>query len=165
MEYAVHPDYQFFCNLPPSVATGLQNWVATVQDMNSGGSGYTDSTNVVNPYKTGALLQELAFLKQGAGTVPVDKAVGYLNDNWAQPMSGNPADYMAMWAIMKGLVTQGITTVGTHDWYTEYCNLLVSQQQADGSWPQATYDQYTGATMSTAWALLILEKAAPAPMF
>ncbi|MBI5533928.1 MAG: hypothetical protein HY898_14500 [Deltaproteobacteria bacterium] len=166
IEYAVHPDYQFFCNLPASVSTGLWTWVGAVQDMNSGGSGYTSAADGPNPYRTGALLQELAFLKQGPGTVQVDAALNYLNGAWAQPMSGNPADYMAMWSIMKGLVGQGVTMVGAHDWYQEYCDLLVSQQNVDGSWPMAQWDtQSTEGSLSAAWALLILEKAAPAKLY
>lgn len=166
LEYAQHPDYQFFCTVPASVSTGLWNWVGAIQDMGSGGSGYATATDWVNPYKTGALLQELAFLKQGPGTQKVDLALGYINNNFASPISGSPADYMAMWSIMKGLVTQGVTMVGAHDWYQEYCDVLVAQQNADGSWPIATYDTAsTEGTMSSAWALLILEKAAPAKLY
>jgi hypothetical protein len=171
LEYAEHPDYAFMCTIPQVVRTNLWTWVGYVQDMNAGspnygGSGYTNPGSVVNPYKTGAILQQLAFLKQGATTQKAQAALQYLDKNWSGPIASNPADYMAMWAIMKGLVAQGVTKVGAHDWYQEYCDVLVAQQKADGSWPMAHYDnQGSGGALSVAWALLILEKAAPAGLY
>ncbi len=166
LEYAEHPDYAFQCTLLPSVNTGLWTWVTYIQDMSTGGAGYDSPGNWQNPYKTGAILQELALLKQGVNSPQVVAALGYLDANWAAPMANNPADYMAMWAIMKGLVSQGVTMVGAHDWYQEYCDLLVSQQNPDGSWAITGYDTADSAgVLSTTWALLILEKVAPAALY
>lgn len=168
LEYANHPDYEFLCTIPPDVSTRLWTWVGYVQNMtpgtNFGGSGYTSAADGANPYRTGAILQQLAFLNQGPATPQSQAALTYLDTHWAEPMAGSPAYYMAMWSIMKGLVAQGVTMVGAHDWYDEYCDLLVSQQQVDGSWPLSQFDTAASeGVLSTTWALLILEKAAPKP--
>jgi hypothetical protein len=168
LEYASHPDYAFKCTIPAAVPTGLWTWVGSIQNTTPGtdlgGSGYTDANTDVNPYKTGALLQELAFLGKGPTSAQSQAALQYLDNHWADPITGTPAQYMTMWAIMKGLVGQGVDKVGTHDWYQEYCDLLVSQQNADGSWPLAQYDTAASdGILSDTWALLILERAAPPP--
>jgi hypothetical protein len=163
LEYAEHPDYSFMATIPQFVRNGLANWVAFIQD-GSGGSSYASPGDWVNPYKTGALLQQHALLHHDSTTPPVQAALNYLNAHWNEPIGSSPADYMAMWSIMKGLVAQQINTVGAHDWYQEYCDVLVAQQQGNGSWPASGYDA-TGGILATDWALLVLEKAAPAGLY
>jgi hypothetical protein len=163
LEYAEHPDYSFMATIPQFVRNGLANWVAFIQD-GSGGSSYASPGDWVNPYKTGALLQQHALLHHDSTTPPVQAALNYLNDHWNEPIGSSPADYMAMWSIMKGLVAQQVNTVGAHDWYQEYCDVLVAQQQGNGSWPASGYDA-TGGILATDWALLVLEKAAPAGLY
>lgn len=166
LEYASHPDYKFNCTIPPKVYTELTKWVSTIQNTTTGGSGYT-AVGDSNPYRTGALLQELAFVGVGKGDPRYEKALTYIDTNFEASFSGTyqtTAYYMEMWAVMKGLVTQGITLVGARDWYQEYCDVIVSQQNPDGSWPLSFRDRAeTETVMSTAWALLVLEKAAPPP--
>jgi hypothetical protein len=170
LEYAHHPDYEFLCTIHPDVSTRLWTWVGYVQNMtvgspSYGGSGYTDSNSSVNPYKTGAILQQLAFLNQGPAALQTQAALTYLDTHWDESLVGNPAYYMSMWSIMKGLVAQGIKMVGAHDWYQEYCDLLVAQQLPNGSWPLSQFDTASSeGVLSTTWALLILEKAAPPPL-
>jgi len=77
---------------------------------------------------------------------------------------------------MKGLEYSGIDLIDLdgddipeHDWYSEFAEILVSHQQASGSWP--TSPAYVGTTgvwgymsgelLSTVWVLLTLEKIAP----
>lgn len=172
-EYSQHPDYQFFCDVPHTVPVGLENWVAFIQNTD-GSSGYTSSgqADLYSPmYRTGALLQELAYIKKDISHPIAAKALDYIDKNFDSAYTfpsthggylGRP-DYMAMWSIMKGLVTQGIEKVGGRDWYQLYCDRLVSEQEPAGSWPAAAWDNtaHTGNVLSTTFALLVLEKAAP----
>lgn len=170
-EYAQHPDYQFFCDVPKTVPLGLEKWVTYIQNDN-GSSGYAGPGEPYSPmYRTGALLQELAYMKKDITHPIAVKALDYIDKNFDSAYTfnydhggykGRP-DYMAMWSIMKGLVTQGIDKVGSRDWYQLYCDRLVSEQEPAGNWPAAAWDNnsITGNVLSTTFALLVLEKAAP----
>ena len=179
LEYATHPDYAFFCQFDDSVKTGLAQFITAVQDV-SGASGYTPGNlGYSKLYRTGALLQELAFLGVGlGGTLPAqaelraDMALKFIGDNFndffVSPWDKGNSHYMGMWSVMKGMVTQGLTMAGAHNWYEEYCDKLVAQQLDTGAWPEAAYhptgDSLT-QTMTTAFALLVLEKAAPRKLY
>jgi hypothetical protein len=61
-------------------------------------------------------------------------------------------------------VYAGIDTIvvdgSPRDWYADFADAIVSSQQLDGSWP---VDVWAGQIFATEWALLTLEKSAPAP--
>ena len=67
--------------------------------------------------------------------------------------------------MMKGLEALGIDmidldndNVPEHDWFEEVSTHLVSTQEAAGSWP---WDCWGNPVLSTAWALLTLERSVP----
>ena len=99
--------------------------------------------------------------------------------------------YQAMFTTMKGLETMGVDLLDTdgdgnrdNDWFNQeppvspaedFASVLVAQQitthgdiNSDGiddygSWPQSNWDYEDNRIISTAWALLTLEKIAPPP--
>jgi fibro-slime domain-containing protein len=173
----------FGCTIPAWVITELKAWIVHIQDAsgtsNDGGSWYVwngDGVGV-NILKTGNLILEMKLV----GDLPTDpkvvKALNYLKTHWTDPSGdeqppgwdGNPAAYQAMFTTMKGLEYMGISTLpGGIDWYNDFADRIVAQQITTpgpefGSWQQSADEGNGSATIITAWALLTLEKVAPAP--
>lgn len=176
LAYAEAPTYKFACTIPASVRTHLQAWVTTIQDPLSGASHYRPDWAWPNTLKTGSLLQQMAWLSIPQTDARVQKAVRYIADNWNDPIidiyspgwNGNPAAYQAAFCMMKGFESYGITTIKTSadveiNWFDDVSTVLVAQQNLDGSWPNSLWDYDAPSTLSTAWSLLTLERAAPPP--
>jgi hypothetical protein len=113
-------------------------------------------------------------------------ALDYIERHWqdnnVDPGWGynlNPAAYQAMFCLMKGLEYSGINLIDTDgdnvrddNWFNQeppavpaedFASVLVAQQNiADGSWPACLQSDW-GRILSTAWALLTLEKITPPP--
>ena len=73
---------------------------------------------------------------------------------------------LGMYSIMKGMESMAITDLGGIDWYRQFCDQLKVEQLPDGSWPLAEWDRErvgSSGLLSTLWALLVLERAAPPP--
>ncbi|MCB9570781.1 MAG: hypothetical protein H6709_01690 [Kofleriaceae bacterium] len=175
LEYARHPNYRFNVAPPAWVTTELRDWVTCIQNhdgtANDGAAGYTSNTEILNAYKTGALIQQSAFLGDGPHGANVTAATAFLGRMWDDTTGvgwkGNgTSNYLAMYSIMKAMESMAITDLEGHDWYREFCDQLKAEQNADGSWPPGPYEQESlGASgiNSTEWALLVLERAAPPP--
>lgn len=190
----------FSCTIPAFVRSELNFWIDYIQNdvgvgdpTYDGGSGYTDPDYWVNTLKTGNLLFEMAFYGDDTTVQRVIDAVDYIDRHWNDPdyigwkgpgPGGDPtwpACYQAMYCIMKGLEILGIDYISPLndpsgiDWYEDFSDVLVAQQNADGSWPNAPlfgasdgsgqpYWWDTDQILSTEWALLTLQKAAPPPL-
>lgn len=89
-----------------------------------------------------------------------------------------PACYQAMYTTMKGLEVLGIEYISPIndpigiDWFADFVEVLLEQQNVDGSWPGAPMFghwldgsvyawEYWDNVLSTTWALLTLEKVVP----
>jgi len=171
------PPWGFSLNIPAFVYSELNFWIDYIQTdqglgATSGGSGYTDPNNWVNMLKTGNLLSQMGLYGDTQATQRVKNAVDYMerswNDTsasyepgWKGPVGGHP-DYQTTFTIMKGFQALGIETIdtggGPFSWYDEMADAIVNTQNADGSWPGT---EYGDPQLSTCWALLTLEKAAP----
>ena len=119
----------------------------------------------VNILKTGNLVYQTAFYGDSPVTQRVIDAVDYIERHWDDnnPDPGfRPSHYQAMFCVMKGFTRMGIDeiTVGGSpvDWFDEFSTIIVGNQNPDGSWP---WDNWGDEVLSTAWALLTLEKVAP----
>jgi hypothetical protein len=162
----------FECNIPSFVITELDYWTLYIQSPD-GGSGYT-APGSSNMYRTGNLIFEMTMMGYGIGDTNFDKAIDYIEANWANPVAhtgwniSGIADYQAMFTLMKGFVYSGITTINltgiggdaNHDWFMEFATVLLDQQNPDGSWPSSNWDDGQ-KILSTCWALLVLEKISP----
>ena len=176
LEYARHPDFGYQIAPPAWVTAELGKWVTCIQlrdgSADDGASGYDDPNDgaFINAYKTGALVQQFSFLGRDATDPGAAAALGYLhrvwNDQNGAGWHGQPSDYLTMYSIMKGMESMAITDLGGIDWYTEFCNQLELEQQPNGAWPPSAWDPEasgSGGLLSTEWALLVLERAAPPP--
>lgn len=170
--YATSPTIGYSCNLPDFVKTELNKWVTYIQSPTTGGSGYNDPDDYYsNVYETGNLLVQFAILGDSSTSTRVTAAINYLVTNWNAPGSGysdvgwkksTPSDvtnYIACYSIMKALQTFNLATIGGIDWYQDFANAIIAEQNLDGSWPLSKWASNT--VLSTSWALLTLEKAAP----
>jgi hypothetical protein len=80
---------------------------------------------------------------------------------------GYHACYQAMYCLMKGfeysqleLIDLDGDTVPEHDWYAEFAQQLIDEQQAGGYW---TGSPWGNDILDTCWALLTLERVIPPP--
>jgi hypothetical protein len=170
--YAAAPSpWGFGLTVPAFVKSELNKWIDYIQndvngDPQDGGSGYSDPDYWVNTYKTGSLLYQMAFYGDTTSTQRVKDALDYLSRHWNDadwdpgwkgPVNSH-VDYQATFGMMKGLSVHGITTFDGINWYDDFANAIVAEQNADGSWDPYNW---VDSRMSTAWALLTLEKAVP----
>jgi hypothetical protein len=170
---AAPPPWGFGLAIPQFVKDELSLWADMIQDDvngdgDDGGSWYDPYNSWVNILKTGNLIYEFGLTGDGPDTQQVKDAVDYIERHWFDSGGGNAGwrDHrQAMFTMMKGLSALGIEKIdldgdGTaeHDWFTEVALHLISTQNPDGSWPG---DPWADQIMSTAWALLTLEKAVP----
>lgn len=168
----------FMCTVPQWVKTELNVWIDYIQnDVNGeqmdGGSGYRVDNSWVNELKTGNLLSEMMLYGDNVNTPRFKDAIDYIERHW-QDQNRDPgwgynlgnADYQAMFTLMKGFVTSGTDTIdlsglggsSTHDWFSEFVAVLLTQQNNDGSWSGSPWGN---SILDTAWSLFILEKIAP----
>jgi hypothetical protein len=174
LEYARHPLYHYEVPTPDWVVAELRHWVACIQNHDggteNGASGYDDPRSITNAYKTGALVQQLAFLGVDLDAPEMAAALAYLVRVWPDPgtrgwRSPPVSRYLAMYSIMKGMESMAITELGPGgiDWYRQFCDQLKLEQRLDGSWSSTEWDPDGSGVLSTEWALLTLERAAPPP--
>ncbi|MFC2017607.1 clostripain-related cysteine peptidase, partial [Chloroflexota bacterium] len=152
------PPFGFGLPIPGFVRSELDIWIDYIQDdvdgdEHDGGSYYTgpsdpDSKHQANILRTGNLLQQMAFVGDNVTTPRVQDAIDYLVRHWDDHpdpgWKGWPSDYQATFTTMKGLeafnadnITSGETTI---NWFQEFKDVLVWEQNPDGSWPQCNHD-------------------------
>jgi len=186
--YAQAPLYGYQSDIPGFVADELEYWIDYIQSdwddgINTdydGGSGYTAPDYWVNSLKTGNLLTQMAFFGDDPSAERVLAALDYIgahwNDDWVQGWGKGMAvaQYQATYCLMKGFETMGIPVdgvPGVADWYQDMADEIVAEQNVSGSWPSSpayvwyygTPSHYVSPELSTAWALLTLERFAPPP--
>jgi hypothetical protein len=167
------PPYGFGLTVPQFVKDELTIWIDVMQDdvdgdPDDGGSWYDPYWSWVNILKTGNLLYEMHLVGDTAATPRVQDAIDYIERHWGDPGgcgTGWTDHRQAMFTMMKGFEALGITAidldgdgVAEHCWFNEVAQHLVDTQNADGSWP---WDCWGDQILSTAWALLTLERAVP----
>ena len=161
--------------IPNFVRSELNIWVNNIQDpvdgdANDGGSHYEsigDSWGA-NMLRTGNLIQQMAWLGDVPTTPRVVAALDYMelhwydigDPGWMGPGMSPTAGYQAMYTTMKGLEALGVKYVdwpaNTIDWYLDFRNTLVAEQNSNGSWPSSWWDDGE-QILSTEWALLTLQ--------
>jgi PKD repeat protein len=163
--------YGFGLTIPQFVLDELNIWIDYIQndvdgDQMDGGSGYGQPDSWVNSYKTGHLIYQMHLVGDTAQTGRVRDAVDYIVRHWNDDngsfdhtgwrASGVP-HLIATAAMMKGFVVMGIDRIDGIDWFDEFAGAILANQNSNGSW-----DGQNWATdlLSTAWALITLQKAA-----
>ncbi len=176
---AALPPYGFELIIPEFVKVNLNLWIDAIQDdvdgdTYDGGSWWIPTARFwVNIFKTGKLLYEMAMVGDSVETQRVRDAIDYIERHWTDPghykfATGWRGDNQTMFAMMEGFESLGIDRIDLdddgvpeHDWFDEVSTNLVDTQNGDGSWPNGPWDDYGPPILSTAWALLTLQKAVP----
>jgi hypothetical protein len=162
--------------IPRWVKDELVEWIEYIQcdpgdpghtAANDGGSGYEAPCSWVNTLKTGNLLQQMAFVGWDENHTRVQRALKYMHRHWGDPnqdpgWSGGAgtASYHATFTIMKGMTALAIHEFCDPpiDWQADFEEELLAEQMGDGGWPLSNWGD---RVLSTIWALLTLQKAAP----
>lgn len=173
----------------PTTATELQKWINTIQ-VASGGSDYMIGTGLVDQSKTGGLLVEMKYAGGGGNMAAALAYLNtYWKDldpnsplQAYPPWGGNFDQPYAMWSIYKGLeetigLDAGTSVIGNlnpaatgiyaidnpnhgWNWWEDYCNWLVLNQNPDGSWSGYSY---WDSGLATPWDINILNGTAVGP--
>ena len=177
--YAEAPaPWGFGLAIPAFVFSELNIWIDYIQNQPGpgddglesdpdGGSGYYSPDYWVNILKTGNLLQQMCLVGDTTTTPRVQDAVDYMERHWNDPnqdpgwKGDTTPNYQACFTTMKGFQCLGIEIIdvgGPLNWYDDMADAIVTTQNADGSWPG---DSWGDSQLTTCWAMLTLEKAAP----
>ena len=173
----------FTCAVPGWVRAELEAWIGNIQDpvngdSDDGGSYYNPDwvpgTPWCNELKTGNLIFQMTLFGDDPTVQMFQDAMDYITRHWTDQDNNpgwgyiqDPAHYQAMFCLMKGFEYSGIDLIdldgdGTpeHDWYQEFADVIVDQQNPDGSWPPSDFGD---DLLNTIWALLTLEKFTSPP--
>lgn len=175
----------FSCIVPQFVKNELSLWIDYIQndfgtsddgteDDPDGGSGYVDPNYWVNILKTGNLLFEMAFVGDLPTAQRVMNAIDYIERHWNDANDGAPfgeagwrgesgeaASYLAIYSLMKGFDAFSkklINNGSAIDWFDEVTDVILLQQNPDGSWPTSFWGD---SILSTEWCLLVLQHVSP----
>ncbi len=175
------PPWGFGLTIPEFVRRELNIYINYIQcktpGTNHGGSGYTSPCSWVNMLKTGNLLYEMAFVGDNVSTQRVKDALNYTVRHWNDTNmdpgwkdGATTSHYQATYTTMKGLEVLGINTIDGIDWFDDFSDEIVAEQNADGSWPTCPcycsggWCHWCDSIICTEWALLTLQRAVP-PVF
>lgn len=161
--------------VPAIVKTDLANFLSYTQNSVSGAGCYQGPmSGICDHSDTGGLLISLHLIGKTSTDPAVQKAIGFLKQNWVMSANnvwfGNFGHPYAMWAVYKGLETSiglednlaialtatdcGTLDAGTHcNWWQDYNDYLVETQQANGGWRGY---QYWTDPLATSFYLPIL---------
>ncbi len=165
----------------------LQDDVGVGDPQYDGGSAYSTGWGLgiwINSLKTGNLLTQMAFVGDAPSDTRVVDALDYIgrhwNGDWIQGWGNNDTvHYQATYCLMKGFEAMGIPldgVPGVADWYQDMADAIVADQDVAGYWPtnpayifgvgtgiEGFINHWVSPELSTAWALLALERFAPPP--
>lgn len=182
LAYAEAPLYDFEVSTPGFVRSELDIWINNIQIDNPdydtfGGASYVPEEDPaghwsdVNILKTGNLLQQMAFVGDTVAEQRVQDALSYMERKWDyagwdigwEPFhTGEPSNYHATYTAMKGFESLGVSEFGTLgiDWYDDFKQNLINEQNLDGSWPYSYMEQNSEPPfiLASEWALLTLQK-------
>lgn len=165
-------DQSLGATTPGFVKTELAYWL-NAETAGAGGAGCYQPGYLCEQSDTGSTLLGDKFIGLGVGNSQVDGAISWLNSHWQEGANstwyGNFGQPYAMWSDYKALELQigkdntskitnlagcGTLSPGvTCNWWQDYNQWLVSNQNADGSW--GGYAYWTNP-LSTAWNVSIL---------
>lgn len=134
----------------------LEGWLDRTRH-SSGGWGYTDPSAYLNIDKTaGTGIAGLLFCGIPVSDSRIQNAVSFIDTHWT---GLNIGDGYTMYGVMKAFSGEflGLDNTGSHDWYQEYAQYLVTSQYTDGHWPVMGGHSYSIQLMS-AWAVQILTR-------
>ncbi len=152
---------------PEVVAELMDHWLAQSQDVSGGFRYYPGHYRVAVAVTAGGLCC-LDYCGVANDDSRFQGALEYLNANW---FATGGWDYQhfgneyAMYGVAKALwlANPPVHFVGSHDWWAEYCEWLVTDQSSDGSWSYPGPGG-TSRVCGTGWAVSILNGALISPI-
>jgi len=103
------------------------------------------------PEKDQAIVKALTFLGKNVGM-----PVGHFKD---RPKLKDVGGLYYLWALERIAVLYDITTLDKKDWYRWGAEILISNQQQDGSWKDGGFPEGEKANVCTPLAILFLQRA------
>jgi hypothetical protein len=167
---------RFGCTIPQWVKTELNHYIGCIQDpingdAYDGGSWYAYLGDAigVNILKTGNLIFEMQLVGDTESTPRVVDALDYIARHWGDACgfnstpgwNGDPANYQAMFTAMKGFEFMRIHDFNAIDWFEDFSDVIVAQQDANGSWQDSC--ERGDPELITEWALLTILEVGPPP--
>jgi hypothetical protein len=161
-----------------NVKTALQAWLTVDQNPVTGGVDYQPGAGIINATHAGAFLLSNLFAGGGGDAA---KALNWLNEDWLSGPGGiwwgNEGQPYAMWGVYKGLESlYGTTGAGpitnlhgqttsldsgaAWNWWEDYCQFLVLNQNSNGYWPG--YEYWSGP-LEAGWYINILNATEVGP--
>ncbi|MBN1481228.1 T9SS C-terminal target domain-containing protein [candidate division KSB1 bacterium] len=159
--------------IPPALKDRLSVWIDFIQNDENGGSGYTDPNDPEqgqNLLRTGNLLFQLAFLGHGIESPRVQHALEFIGNNWN--VTDNESlgwwnNLLAMYCLKQGFESYDLDVIKVdgigRPWHDDFAAFLLERQMEDGSWHDLLWGAELPNVVSTAWALLILERKGSPP--
>jgi uncharacterized protein (TIGR03067 family) len=89
-----------------------------------------------------------------AGLLKLGTMIGQSNPPALDPTTDSP-NYYYLWSLERVAVVFGLQTIGYKDWYGWGAELVLAQQQSDGSWK----GNYPEGGVDTSFALLFLRRS------
>lgn len=152
-------DQSLGASTPAIVKSDLANFLAFTQSPSGAGCYQGPNSGICDHSDTGGLLLSLSFIGKTSADPAVQAAIGFLNGHWTETANstwfGNFGQPYAMWSVYKGLETTiglgdstsitNLTGCGALDagvtcnWWQDYNNWLVGNQQANGGWGGYAY--------------------------
>lgn len=172
------PPDGFGLTIPASTKNGLNTWINKVQIRSgpyAGGSMYAarPTKEGANILKAGNLLYECALVGDLVSSSRVQAAINFIQTYWNNQAgnydgAGWIGNYQAMFCLMKGLEGYKIDTItiggNPVNWSDAVSTYIANNQYPDGHWQNITDEPVGCPILSTAWALLTLEKYVPPPI-
>lgn len=162
-----NPDFHDLIDVPGWVKTELRDYFLIWDQAADGGFGYTYPI-ASNVPRTGAGLACHAWVGLPVGDARVQAAINFLNSAWGWTgYDGNLGNFYSMYAVNKGMrgFEPDIEMIGTHDWYTEYANWLISEQAGDGGWTDCCwFNESRDLTTAAGVLILVKEVIQPPPV-
>ena len=138
-------------DIPDWVWSELSYWGNYVQHEN-GSFGYDSPGSGGNLARMGSGLTTLYALGYGSDSSRIASAFNWLDNNYT--MNDGYSGIYGIYSLYKGLWFYDMlqSNLGSHDWYNDYTNYLISTQTASGTWSGT----WAGEQLNTSFGILTL---------
>jgi hypothetical protein len=181
---ALYAAKQWGVEIKPDTWTKAAVWLTSMQQPDGGWNYYSDRSGPFAEDSYGSMTATAVMGLKAAGistrNESVRRGIEWLEEHYS--ITRNPGSfywhYYYLVALQRAMdIPPSREKLGRHDWYSEIASLLLSRQQADGSWLAATpiytvgsisqpptmvsWGRDRGDIMATAFAVLFLTRAMP----
>jgi len=136
---------------PSWVRTEMEYWISYIQ-RSDGGFGYTDPSSTGNLARVGSGFTCLYYMGDGPGDSRYDNAINWVENNFTT--NDGYSGIYGIYAMYKGLWFYDLlnTIIGTHNWYSEFTDYLLTNQSSQGTWSGS----WASDALNTGFGILVL---------